>query len=136
MAGTDPNPKLDKSLFSLISDLPGIVTRLAKDELALLKAELTAKLAHLGIGIGLFAVAGFFAFFAFAVLIAAAVLGIAVALPAWLAALIVAGALLVITAVLVLVGVVNVRRGVPPVPEESIENIKKDVNAFRGLGQS
>lgn len=133
-ANEDPNPKLNKSLIQLISELPGVVTRLVKDELALAKAELVGKLAHLGIGVGLFAAAAFVAFFAFAVLIAAAILGIAVALPGWLAALIVGGALLIIAVVLVVIGLASVKKGVPPVPEETIERVKKDVNAFKGLG--
>jgi len=69
------------------------------------------------------------------VLLAAAVLGIATALPAWLAALIVAGALLLITAILVLIGVNQLKRGVPPVPEETIASVKEDVNAIKGIGK-
>jgi len=62
-------------------------------------------------------------------------MGIATALPGWLAALIVGGALLVITVVLVLVGVNQLKRGTPPVPTETIESVKKDVNAIKGIGK-
>jgi len=124
-----------KSVFKLIADLPGYLVDLLRSELELLKAELISKIKHAGIGVGLLAAGTFFAFFAFAVLLAAAVLGIATALPGWLAALIVGGALLVITAVLVLVGVNQLKRGTPPVPTETIESVKKDVNAIKGIGK-
>jgi len=124
-----------KSVFKLIADLPGYLVDLLRSELELLKAELISKIKHAGIGVGLLAAGAFFAFFAFAVLLAAAVLGIATALPGWLAALIVGGALLVITAMLVLVGVNQLKRGTPPVPTETIESVKKDVNAIKGIGK-
>jgi predicted phage tail protein len=122
-----------KSVFKLIADLPGYLVDLLRSEIELLKTELISKVKHAGIGIGLVAGGAFFAFFAFAVLLAAAVMGIATALPGWLAALIVGGALLVITVVLVLVGVNQLKRGTPPVPTETIESVKKDVNAIKGI---
>lgn len=125
-----------RSLVSLFAELPTLVIQLLKDEIENLKRELTARLAKLGIGIGLFVAAALFAFFALATLIAAAVLGIATALPAWLAALIVAGGLLLLTVILVLIGVSSLKKGLPPVPEEAISSIKKDINTVKGLGQS
>ncbi|WP_368497856.1 phage holin family protein [Herbiconiux sp. A18JL235] len=127
--------KARRSLVSLFAELPTLIIQLLKDELENLKRELTGRLAKLGIGIGLFVAAGLFAFFALAVLIAAAVLGIATVLPAWLAALIVAGGLLLLVAILVLVGVASIKKGVPPVPEDAITSIKKDINVVKGLGQ-
>ncbi|MFB2557087.1 phage holin family protein [Herbiconiux liangxiaofengii] len=127
--------KARRSLVSLLAELPTLIIQLLKDEIENLKRELTAKLAKLGIGVGLFVAAALLAFFAFATLVAAAVLGIATALPAWLAALIVGVALLIIAGILVLIGVRSLKKGLPPVPEESIESIKKDLNTVRGLGQ-
>lgn len=123
-----------KSLLTLIGDLPTLVGTLIRDEIEQIKRELTEKLKSLGIGVGFFAGAAFFGFFAFAVLIATAILGIAEALPAWLAALIVAVVLLAITAILVLIGVRKLKKGVPPVPEKSIESVKNDVRAIKGMG--
>ena len=124
-----------RSLFKLIGDLPGYLVELLRSELERLKQELIEKAKHLGVGVGLILVGAFLAFFAFAVLVAAAVLGIATALPAWLAALIVAAALLLFTAILVLIGVNQLKRGVPPVPEETIASVKEDVNAIKGIGK-
>jgi amino acid transporter len=125
-----------RSLGQLIGELPGLISTLIKDEVEQLKREITSRLTHIGIGAGLFVAAALLAFFALATLIAAAVLGIATALPAWLAALIVAAALLLITAILVFVGIKSVKNGIPPVPEEAIDSIKKDINAVKGLGRS
>jgi len=130
-----PNPARKKSLGELLGELPGQLVTLVKDEIEGLKREITSRLAKLGVGAALFVVAALLGFFALAVLIAAAVLGLATVFAPWLAALIVAGALLVIVAILVLVGVKSIKKGIPPVPEESVDSLKKDVNAIKGLGR-
>jgi amino acid transporter len=130
-----PNPARKKSLGELLGELPGQLVTLVKDEIEGLKREITSRLAKLGVGAALFVVAALLGFFALAVLIAAAVLGLATVFAPWLAALIVAGALLVIVAILVLVGVRSIKKGIPPVPEESVDSLKKDVNAIKGLGR-
>jgi hypothetical protein len=118
--------------FSRIAkDLKIQLTRLIRDELALLKAELTQKLARLGVGIGMFVVAALLGFFALAVLIAAAVLAVALALPAWLAALIIGVALFVVAGILVLAGVRSLRSAMPPVPEKTIESVKADFQVLK-----
>ncbi|MGN6128405.1 MAG: phage holin family protein [Humibacter sp.] len=130
--GTQPRDR--RSLIQLLRELPGLVVALLKAELAQLKAELIRKAINVGTGVGLFLVAGFLLFFMFGTLVAAAVLGIAVALPAWAAALIVAAGLLILAAIAGLIGVLVFRRGMPPAPTETIESIKQDVNAVKGLG--
>ncbi|SDY70563.1 phage holin family protein [Herbiconiux ginsengi] len=125
-----------RSLVSLLGELPTLIIALLKDEIENLKRELTARLAKLGIGVGLFVVAALLAFFALATLVAAAVLGLATVLPAWAAALIVAGALLLLAVILVLIGVSSIKKGMPIVPEDAITSIKKDINTVKGLGQS
>lgn len=56
-------------------------------------------------------------------------------LPGWAAALIVAGVLLVIAVILGLIGYSVIKKGVPPVPTESIESIKRDIRAIKGIGK-
>ncbi|MDO7883567.1 phage holin family protein [Salinibacterium soli] len=132
MTQVPPRPK--RSLFTLIGDLPRLLTDLIRGEIEQLKRELIAKAAAAGIGIGLLAVAATFLFFALGVFIAAAILGIATVLPAWAAALIVGGALLVIAIVLVLIGVASLKRSGGG-PEETIDSIKKDVRVIKGIGR-
>jgi hypothetical protein len=132
---TDGSGLRDKrSLFQLLRDLPGLFVALLKAELQQLKAELIRKAISAGIGIGLFVVAAALLFFMLGTLVAAAVLGIAVALPGWAAALIVAGGLLILAGLFGLVGMLVLKRGMPPAPTETIESLKKDVNAVKGLG--
>jgi uncharacterized membrane protein YqjE len=120
------------SLGGLVKELPDRVTRLVKSEIQLAKLELTTKLKAAGIGAGLLVGAAFFALVFFAVLVSAAVMGLAEVLPGWAAALIVAGVFLILAAVLALLGVNKLKKGVPPVPEESIESVKADVSAVTG----
>jgi hypothetical protein len=119
----------DRSTGELIHDVTELVPRLVREELALAKAELAEKGKRAGIGAGLFGGGGLVAFFGLAVLIAAAVLGLAEALPAWAAALIVGGVLLLVAGVLAAVARSEVRRAVPPVPEQAIESTREDVRA-------
>ncbi|MCU1422443.1 MAG: phage holin family protein [Microbacteriaceae bacterium] len=124
-----------RSLFKLIGDLPSLLVELLRSELEQLKQELTEKIKHAGVGVGLLAGAAVFAFFAVSVLIAAAILGLAVVLQAWAAALIVGAALLIIAGILVAVGVTSLRKGMPPAPTETIKSLKKDVRAIKGIGK-
>jgi len=124
-----------KSLIQLVGEVPGLVSQLIRDEIEQIKKELGEKLKRLGLGAGLFAGAAFFGFFAFAVFLAVAILVLAIWLPAWAAALIVLVVLLVLAAVLALLGLREVKKGVPPVPEESIQSVKDDVRAFKGMGK-
>jgi hypothetical protein len=124
-----------RSLFALIADIPGLLVDLIKSELDQLKNEIVRKLTNLGVGIGLLLVAGFFAFFAVGVFIVAAILGLAVVLPDWLAALIVGVVLLLIVFVFALIGVVRLKHGLPPVPVDTINSVKKDVRAIKGIGK-
>lgn len=129
------NRKSKRSIFTLIGELPGLLIKLAKLELAQLKSELIQKAINAGIGIGMFLAAAFLGFFAFAAFIAAAILGIAVALPAWLAALIVGAALFVIMAILLFLGIRSVKKAMPPKPEKTMDSIKHDINAIKGVGR-
>lgn len=128
--GTDEK----KSVFTLIGELPNLVTTLIRDEIEQIKREAITRLKTAGIGVGLFVGAAVFAYFALWVLIATAILGIATALPAWLSALIVGVALLLVAVVLGLLGLSRVKRGVPPVPKEAVDSVKDDVKAFKGVG--
>src|SRR6478752_6870730 len=124
-----------KSLAQLVSELPQLIVRLLKAELDHLKGEFSDKAKHAGVGIGLLAGAAVLLFYALGVLIAAAILGIAVALPAWAAALIVFGALVVIAVVLALIGIRSFKKMDGVAPSQTIDSIKEDADALKGLGK-
>ncbi|WP_150307316.1 phage holin family protein [Planctomonas psychrotolerans] len=129
------NPKSSRSLVELVRDLPTLLVELAKRELNLFTSELARRLKAAGIGVGFFVGAAFFGLVAFWVLVTAAVLGLAHAVPAWLAAIIVAVLFLIATGILAFLGIRFLKRGVPPVPKESVDGLKQDVHALKGMGK-
>jgi membrane protein implicated in regulation of membrane protease activity len=112
----------------LVSERASSIVRL---EIQLALAELKAKVAALGVGIGMLVGAALFGFFMLAFLLAAAAAGIATALPTWLALLVVAGGLLLLVGLLAMLGLAAVRRGTPPVPEQAIEEAKLTTEALK-----
>jgi len=121
----------DRSVADLVRHVTKLVPQLVRAELTLAKAELAEKGKQAGVGAGLFGGSGLFAFFSLAALVAAAILGLSEVLPGWAAALIVAGALLVLAGLLALVGRSQVRRAIPPVPEQAVMNARLDVEAVK-----
>lgn len=132
---TDDERARSRSLVALISDLPRLLIDLLKAELAHLKAEFAEKAKYAGVGIGLLAAAAGFIFFALGTLVAAAILGLAVVLPGWLSALIVFVALLLLAGVLILLGVASFKKMNGVAPSETIDSIKEDTEAFKGMGK-
>jgi hypothetical protein len=100
-------------------------------ELQLAAAELKRKVAALGVGIALLGTAAVFGLIALAFGLAAATAGIAVALPVWLALLIMFGGLFLIAGMLGTVGLVMLKRGSKPVPEQAIEEAQLTTEAIR-----
>ena len=138
MAATDttsskPAPK--RSLLSLVTDIPALIQELFHREVELLKAELIGKLKALGIGAGLLAVAAVVLLFMIGTLLTAAILALGQVMPGWLAALLVAVFLLIVAGILALIGYRILKRGIPPVPTESIDSLQKDYRAIRGIGK-
>jgi membrane protein implicated in regulation of membrane protease activity len=119
------------STGDLVARLGEQVAVLVRDELALAKAELRDKGRAAGLGAALGGAAGVLAWFAVAALMIAAIAAFALVMPAWAAALVVAGILLVVAGVLAVVGIGKVKRAVPPVPEQAIDSIGRDVAAVK-----
>lgn len=130
-----PAPLPKRSLLSLVTDIPALIQELFHREVELLKAELTAKLKALGVGAGLLVGAAVVLLFMVGVLLTAAVLALSLVMPGWLAALIVAAFLLIVAGILALIGYRVLKRGIPPVPTESITSLQKDYRAIRGIGK-
>jgi membrane protein len=82
---------------------------------------------RIGVGAGAFSFAGLLALLALGTLTAAAVLGLATGMEGWLAALIVAVVYLLVAGVMALVGRSRVQAGTPPVPEQTMESVKEDI---------
>ena len=124
-----------KSLFQLLADLPTLVRELVEGEIELLKSELIRKLKAAGIGAGLLFGAAIIALLFIGVLLTAAILGLSLVMPGWLAALLVAFVLLVVIAILALLGMRSLKNAMPPMPNDTIESLKRDINVIRGVGK-
>jgi hypothetical protein len=123
----DPGDLRERPIGELLRHLSEETTRLVHQELELAKAELTQKGRQAGLGAGLFGAAGAIGLLAAAALTACFILVLDAAMPAWLAALIVAVVYGAVAAVLALRGRDRVKQAVPPVPEQTIQTVKEDV---------
>ena len=135
-----PTPSQQKAATTSVGELVGEVSRdlsdLMRKELELAKAELTQKGKQAGAGAGLFGAAGAIGFLALAALTTCFILALDAVLPAWLAALLVAVVYGVVAAVLAMRGRAKVKQATPPVPEQTIETVKEDVEWAKNQARS
>ncbi|HEY2643504.1 MAG TPA: phage holin family protein [Galbitalea sp.] len=128
-------PPKKRSLLQLLSDVPLLVRQLVLDEIESLKQEMISKLKALGTGAGLLLAAAILALFFIGFLLTAAVWGLSLVMPGWLAALLMAALLLVIGVIVGLIGYNILKKGIPPVPSDTIDGLQKDLNVIRGVGK-
>lgn len=119
------------STAELVREAAEQASRLVRDELALARAEMTAKGKQAGVAAGLFSGGGMLALYGFAALLATAALGLDLVLPAWLATLIVAVVVLSAAGVLALLGRTRVTKAVPPTPQEAVRSVKADIDEVK-----
>ena len=124
---SDQTRDRDLPTAELVRQLSDQTSRLIRQEMALARAELTVKGKQAGIGAGLFGGAGVFGLLALGALTAAAIAALALAMDTWLAALIVTVVWAAVAGVMALVGKNRVQEALPPVPENSVESMKEDV---------
>jgi membrane protein len=130
-ADTGNGQTQNASMADLVKQLSEQTSRLARQEVELAKAELAIKGKRAGLGLGMFGGAGAFGFYALGALVAAAILGLSTAVKPWLAALIIGAALLLVAGVAALVGKNKVQQATPPVPEQTTESVKTDVEVAK-----
>ena len=117
----------DRSVAELLRQLSDQTATLVRQELELAKTELSAKGKRAGIGAGMFGGAGVFGFYALGALTACAILALGTAVAGWLAALIVAVVYAAIAGALALRGKGKVQEATPPVPQQTVDSVKEDV---------
>jgi len=117
----------DQPIAELVKQLSEQSTTLIRQEMELAKAELALKGKQAGLGAGMFGAAGIVGLYAVGALTAGFVLVLSKAVDGWLAALIVAAVYAGIAGVVALIGKTKVQQGIPPVPEQSVESVKEDV---------
>jgi hypothetical protein len=128
MASETPDGRLrEQPMGELFKQLSNDLSTLVRQELKLAQAEMTEKGKNAGVGVGMFGGAGIVVLLALGALTACLIAALATGMDVWLAALIVAVAYAAIAGVLALAGKSRVTEAAPPVPEQTVETVKEDV---------
>ena len=130
-AGVTQSPGGDRSTGELVKQLSEQVTMLIRDELKLAQVEMTRKGKQAGVGAGLLGGSGLVALYGAGCLIACAIIAISGVVAAWLAALIVGAALLAIATIAARIGKGRLQKATPPVPGQTVDSIKTDVEEIK-----
>jgi Putative Actinobacterial Holin-X, holin superfamily III len=125
--GSSDNDLRDRPAAELMKELASQTSTLVRQELDLAKAEMAQKGKQAGLGVGMFGGAGIVGFVAFLALTACFVAALATGMDVWLAALIVAVVYAAIAGALAFMGRSRVKEATPPVPEQTVETLKEDV---------
>ena len=128
---THDSPASEASVGELVSRASEQLTTLVRDEMRLAQTELAQKGRRSGVGLGLFGGAGAVAWFGVGALVAAAILGLSLIVAPWLAAVIVGLVLLLIASALAMIGKREVSQATPVLPQESMQNVRRDVEAVK-----
>jgi MFS family permease len=123
----DPGDLRERPIGDLLKQLSQETTTLVRQELDLAKAEMAEKGKQAGKGAGMFGGAGVVGFLALGALTAALILALDTAMDGWLAALIVGVVYAAVAGVLALTGRKEVQQATPPIPEQTVETVKEDV---------
>jgi hypothetical protein len=117
----------DRPVSELIKQLAEETQTLVRQEMDLAKAEMREKGKRAGLGVGLMGGATVVALGAFGALTAFLIALLAEAMDVWVAALIVGLVYAAIAAVLALQGKEKITEATPPVPEQTVQTVKEDV---------
>jgi uncharacterized membrane protein YqjE len=117
----------ERPVGELLKQLANETTTLVRQELELAKAEMREKAGKAGMGVGMWGAAGVAALLALGSLTAFVILALDGAMPNWLAALIVGLVYAAIAGLLYFRGKRRVEEAGSPVPEQTVETLKEDV---------
>jgi Putative Actinobacterial Holin-X, holin superfamily III len=121
------NELRERPLGEVAKDLTSDLSLLVRQEIELAKAEMTEKGRTAAPGLGMLGGAGIVALCAAGALTATLVLLFSLFLPDWTAALVVGAALAAVAYVLVQQGKERVADAGSPLPKQTIETVKEDV---------
>jgi hypothetical protein len=125
--GTDGGDLRDRPLGEVAGELTRDLSLLVRQEIELAKAEMKEKGRVAAPGLGMIGGAGVTGLMAAGALTAFLILVLSIFLPEWSSALIVGAVLAAVTYVLVKQGKERVQKAGSPVPEQTIETVKEDV---------
>jgi len=125
-----------RSMRELIDQLSADARGLVRAEVSLARAELEEKARRLAAGSALVGAAAVLGLVSLGALTATAIIALSNVVSTWLAALIVTVVVGVLAGILLLVGIRLLRRGVPPAPTESVDQMKEDVSWVKARARS
>jgi len=125
-----------RSMRELIDKLSTDARELVRAEVSLARAELEEKARRLAAGGALVGAAAVLGLVALGALTATAIIALSNVVSTWLAALIVTVVAGVLAGILLVVGLKLLRRGVPPAPTESVDQMKEDVSWVKARARS
>jgi uncharacterized membrane protein YqjE len=117
----------ERPIGELVKELAGQTSTLVRQEIQLAQAEVTAKGKVAGRGAGMLAGAAVAGLLALIALTAVLIAALDTAMPLWLAALIVTVLWAAIGGVLAARGRKELQHAAPPVPEQTVETVKEDI---------
>lgn len=117
----------EHSIGELVKDLASETSTLVRQEIDLAKAEMTDRGKRAGKGVGMLAAGAAVALLALGALTACLIAVLDLAMPTWAAALIVTAVYAAIAGALLMSGRNQVREAAPPIPEQTIDSVKEDV---------
>ena len=121
----------EHSTGELVKMMSEQVSVLIRDELKLAQLEMAGKGKQAALGAGMFGASGVVAVYGVGCLLACAIIAISGVVAAWLAALIVGVALLAAAGGAALLGRKRLQKGVPPVPEQAVADVKADIEEIK-----
>ena len=130
------NQLRERSIGEVAKELTGDLSLLVRQEIELAKAEMAQKGRTAAPGLGMFGGAGIVALCAAGAITAFLVLVFSLFLPDWAASLIVGAALAAAAYVLIRQGRERVADAGKPVPEQTIETVKEDVEWAKSRASS
>ena len=126
----------ERSIGELFGKLSSEMSTLIRQEMALARAEMTEKGKEAGKGAGLFGGAGAVGLLGAGAITAGIILLLDLAIAGWLAAIIVGLIYVAIAAFLGLKGRDRIQAATPPVPEQTVDTVKEDVEWAKTRAQS
>jgi hypothetical protein len=126
----------ERSIAELFSKLSAETSTLIRQELELARAELTEKGKEAGKGAGLFGGAGAVGLLGAGALTAGVILLLDLAIAGWLAAMLVGLVYVAVAGFLAVQGRDRIQRATPPVPEQTVDTVKEDVEWAKSRARS
>ena len=126
-ANSEPSDLRERPIGEIAGELTRDLSLLVRQELELAKAEMAEKAKVAAPGLGMIGGASVVGLMAAGALTACSILVLSLFLPDWLSALLVAASLAAVAYLLLKRGKERVGKAGPPIPEQTIETVKEDV---------